>query len=148
MPPAYSINQVPVKITVKTTIMNGKDRETYELITFGEYYNKINSIYLRYEEANEEGTIKTTVKLTDQEGSIIRNGAIQMRLLFQKNKSLTGSFTTPYGVIDMITRTTRMNFELMEDLKKGEIDLLYDLTMQGSHAGTYHLLINFEEDTN
>lgn len=94
----------------------------------------------------EEGTIKTIVKVSGQEGSVLRNGAVNMKLLFQKNKSLTGSYETPYGVLEMNTSTSRINQEYDEVLKKGVIDILYDLKMQGSHAGTYHLAITFEED--
>ena len=49
--------QMPVKITVNTTIQNGKEKETYELITFGHYDKKTNSVFLRYEELLEEGTL-------------------------------------------------------------------------------------------
>ena len=69
-----------------------------------------------------------------------------MKLLFQKNKSLKGTYQTPYGIFDMHTTTSRLNHEFDDTLKKGEIDILYDLNMQGSHAGTYHMAITFEED--
>src|SRR4051794_28246418 len=72
--------QLPVKITVNTMIHNGSEKETYELITFGHYYKKTKSVFLRYEEFVEEGTINTVVKISDQEGSIIRSGAVKMRI--------------------------------------------------------------------
>lgn len=143
---SYPTEQLPVKITVNTTIRNGQEKETYEFTTFGHYYKKTNAIFLRYEEYMEEGAIKTVVKISGQEGSILRNGAVNMRLPFYKNKSLTGSYESPYGILEMKTSTTRINHEFNEDVRKGEIDLLYDLKMQGSHAGTYHLSIHFEED--
>ena len=146
--PAYSIKQMPVKITVNTTISNDDGKETYELITFGQYIRKIGSTYLRYEEVMEEGTIQTIVKMGSQgqEGSILRKGPIDMRLSFQKNKTLRGSYKTPLGNFHMKTSTSRITCEYNADLRKGEIDLLYDLSMQGSHAGTYHLMITFEEE--
>lgn len=142
---AQKSGQMPVKISVKTTIRNGQDHETYEFITFGEYIQKTSSVFLRYEEITEEnGNIQTTVKIAEGEGSILRNGAVKMRLTFQKNKYLTGSYETPYGTMEMETRTSRISHMFNENARKGEIDLLYDLKMQGSHAGTYHLLISFE----
>jgi uncharacterized beta-barrel protein YwiB (DUF1934 family) len=142
----YPAEQMPVKITVKTVIRNGQDKETYELTTFGQYYKKMNSIFLRYEEIMEEGTMKTVVKISGQEGSILRNGAVKMRLPFYKNKTLKGSYESPYGVLEMETFTTRISHEFDEKLRKGKIDLLYDFKMQGSSAGTYHLSISFEEE--
>ncbi|MBB6445535.1 uncharacterized beta-barrel protein YwiB (DUF1934 family) [Bacillus benzoevorans] len=138
--------QMPVKISVKTTIRNGQDQETYELITFGEYIRKTSSIFLRYDEAMEEGSVQTTVKIAEGEGSILRNGAVKMRLPFQKNKQLTGSYETPYGTMEMGTKTSRIHHQFNESRRQGEIDILYDLKMQGSYAGTYHLLITFEEE--
>ena len=60
--PIYSTEQMPVKITVNTTIRNGENKETYELTTFGEYYSKASSIYLRYEEYGRRNN-QTTVKI-------------------------------------------------------------------------------------
>jgi len=145
---SYPTEPMPVKITVSTTIRNGKEKETYELITFGQYIQKTNSTFLRYDEMMEEGTNKTTIKISQQEGSIIRKGAVNMKLLFQKNRSLQGNYQTPYGIFDIQTATSRINHEFDTTLKKGEIDILYDLKMQGSHAGTYHMAITFEEDKN
>jgi uncharacterized beta-barrel protein YwiB (DUF1934 family) len=138
--------QLPVKITVNTTIQNGTEKETYELITFGYYVKKTKSVFLRYEEFLEEGTINTIVKISGQEGSILRSGAVKMRIPFQQNKSLTGRYETPYGVMELDTVTSRVHHSFDEDLKKGEFDFLYRLNMQGSYAGTYHTTISFEED--
>ncbi len=138
--------QLPVKITVNTTIHNGEEKETYELITFGHFYKKTNSAYLRYEEFVEEGTIKTLVKISGDEGSLLRSGAVQMRIPFQKNKRVTGNYETPYGILELSTATSRIHHAFDDESKKGEFDFLYRLSMQGSDAGTYQLTIRFEED--
>ncbi|WP_071393250.1 DUF1934 domain-containing protein [Bacillus tuaregi] len=144
---SYPTEQMAVKITVNTTITNGSEKETYELITFGQYIQKTSSVFLRYDELMEEGSAKTVVKVTGQEeGSILRNGAVDMRLPFQANQTLVGSYKTPYGVLDMETSKTRISHEYDDVLKKGLINIMYDLKMQGNDAGTYHVSITFEED--
>ena len=143
---SYPTEQMAVKITVNTTITNDSEKETYELIAFGQYIQKTSSVFLRYDELMEEGTAKTVVKVSEREGSIVRNGAVDMRLPFQMNKTLVGSYKTPYGVLDMETTATRISHEFDYGLKKGLINIFYDLTMLGNHAGTYHLSITFEED--
>jgi uncharacterized beta-barrel protein YwiB (DUF1934 family) len=143
---SYPTEQKPVKITVKTTIRNGHEKETYELTTFGRYTKKTNAVYLQYEEMMEEGTVNTVVKVSEKEGSIMRSGAIKMRLAFKKNTSLAGIYETPYGVFEMNTLTTRLDHGYNELIGKGEIDLLYDLKVQRAKQGTYHLLITFEEE--
>lgn len=138
--------QLPVKITVNTTIHNGSEKETYELVTFGHYYKKTSSVFLRYEEVLEEGKIQTVVKISGQEGSLLRSGAVKMRIPFQKNKRLTGSYETPYGLFELSTVTSKIQHSFDEEFKKGEFSFLYRLTMQGSDAGTYQLTIRFEEE--
>nr|WP_321202566.1 DUF1934 domain-containing protein [Cytobacillus horneckiae] len=140
------VEQVPVKIKVKTDIRNGKDKETFELTAFGRYYKKDSARFLQYEEAMEDGLVKTIVKISEQDGLILRSGSVKMRLPFRMNKSLRGSYETPYGVFEMMTLTKRMVHSFEEDKSMGSIDLLYELKMQGSRAGTYHLAITFEEE--
>lgn len=142
----YPTEQMTVKITVNTTIQNGQEKETYELITFGQYIPKTNSTFLRYEEYIEENKVKTTVKVSGQEGSILRKGSINMRLPFLENQTLTGNYETPFGTLQMETTTQKINHTFDQDKQKGNIDLVYDLSIQGSYAGTYNLQISFEEE--
>src|SRR5690606_27043141 len=137
--------QVPVKIKVKTDIRNGNDKETYELIAFGRYYKKENTRLLQYDEAMEEGTVKTTIKLTEEEGLILRNGAVKMRLPFKRNKKQTGSYHTPYGILEMGTLTKSLDHQFDEKTNSGMIEFLYELKIQDAPVGTYHLIINFEK---
>ncbi|CRK82596.1 DUF1934 domain-containing protein [Neobacillus massiliamazoniensis] len=127
----------PVKINVKTTI---NEQETFELVVFGQYDQKEHSSYLRYEEVLEEGSVRTIVKTTDDEVLILRSGAVKMRLPFQLHKKMKGSFETPLGRFDTTTTAQRLQHG------KGMIDILYDFSLQGSHAGTYHMEISFQED--
>ncbi|MFE8701892.1 DUF1934 domain-containing protein [Cytobacillus sp. FJAT-54145] len=138
--------QKPVKIRVNSSIRNGDSKETFELTTFGRYYQKDDSFYLQYEEVMEEGTIKSIVKVSEKETLILRSGAIKMRMVFQMYKKLKGRYETPFGTMEVITHTNRLAHTFNEDSKKGNLDLLYDLNVQGAHAGTYHLEIHFEEE--
>lgn len=138
--------QSPVKIKVKTDIRNGGSKDTFELTAFGRYYKKENARFLQYDEVMEAGTVKTIVKLSNQEGLILRSGAVKMRLPFKMNKRFKGSYTTPYGVFELVTLTKRFEHQFDEQTGSGTIEILYDLKMQGAHSGTYHLAITFEEE--
>jgi len=137
--------QIPVKIKVKTDIRDGNRRETFELIAFGRYYKKENARYLQYDEVMEKDLppVKTIIKISDAEGLILRNGAVKMRLPFKMNKKLRGSYTTPYGEFELSTLAKRLHHQFHEQTGVGEIDILYDLNMQGANTGTYHLMVNF-----
>ncbi len=138
--------QTPVKIHVTTNIYNGNNKESIEWVGIGQYLEKDGSSYVKYEEVIEEGTIKTIVKITENEGLILRSGAVKMRLSFLLNKKRNGSYETPYGTFLMVTDTKRLSFEKAEDSPSGLIDILYDLNMNGNKNGTYHMTIQLKEE--
>jgi uncharacterized beta-barrel protein YwiB (DUF1934 family) len=127
--------QVPVKVLVKTVV----DEETYEMTTFGHYFIKGSSAYLKYEESMPEGTIQTTVKVKDAEVLILRKGAVDMRLHFLLNKITSGTYKTPHGLLMTEADTKKI------ELEDGRIEIRYHLSIQGSRAGTYHMNINYEK---
>lgn len=143
---ANSGDGMPVKIKVKTVISNGNEKETFELTTFGRYYRKGSSAYLQYDEVVEEGTIRSTVKMAEDHTTILRKGPVSMKMVFQRSKDLEGRYRTPFGLIDISTYTKDLSHSFEEDKKKGVVQIIYDLKMQGSHAGTYDLQLLFEEE--
>ncbi|GHH97961.1 DUF1934 domain-containing protein [Neobacillus kokaensis] len=134
-------NEIPVKVTVKTTI---DEADPMELVVFGRYFQKGNASYLKYEEVMEElGTVRTIVKISEEEMLILRSGAIKMRLPFQLQKKLNGSYEMPFGVFETATLAQKMEFTDGHVQGGGQIDIVYDFEMQGSPAGTYQLKIQF-----
>lgn len=134
---ANTNTDIPVKIKVKTTI---DQQETFELLTFGRYSQKDGATFLRYEEVQEEGTVRTIVKAAGSTALILRGGAVKMRLPFELNRKLRGSYELPFGVFETVTLAKRIEHT------EGRIEILYDFAMQGEHAGTYHLEITYQED--
>lgn len=139
-------DQIPVKVTVKTAIYSGSEKETFELTTFGRYYRKASSSYLQYDEVMEEGDVHTTVKISGNEVLILRSGAIKMRLHFLLNKKTPGNYKTPFGLLETSALTKRLDTDFSEEKQEGHVDLLYDMAIQGSNAGTYHMTINYKEE--
>jgi uncharacterized beta-barrel protein YwiB (DUF1934 family) len=126
-----------VKIKVKTTI---DQQDSFELTVFGRYYKKNSAAFLQYEEVTEEGSVRTIVKVAADEALILRSGAVKMRLPFRLGKKVSGSYEMPFGRFETTTAAKRIEHS------DGAIDILYDFSMQGSQAGTYHLEITFQED--
>jgi uncharacterized beta-barrel protein YwiB (DUF1934 family) len=139
-------DQIPVKVTVNTAIYSGSEKETFELTTFGRYYKKANTSYLQYDEVTEEGDVHTTVKISGSEVLILRSGAIKMRLPFLLNKKTPGNYKTPYGLLETSQLTKRLNTIFNEESQEGQVDLLYEMAIQGSNAGTYHMTITYKEE--
>jgi uncharacterized beta-barrel protein YwiB (DUF1934 family) len=136
-----SIPEVPVKINVKTTINHD---ETFELMVFGTYFEKGNAAYLRYEEAVDEGNVRTIVKMAHNDALILRGGAIKMRLPFELNRKLNGSYEMPFGQFATVTKAKRIDYSYENG--KGHFGVLYDFSMEGAEASTYQLEIAFQEE--
>ena len=80
--------EVPMKINVKTTIHQQGGKEVYELAVFGRYLEKDGASFLKYEEVQDEGSVRTIVKVAGDKALILRGGAVKMRLPFRLHKKL------------------------------------------------------------
>ncbi|MEH7251147.1 DUF1934 domain-containing protein [Neobacillus niacini] len=136
-----SIPELPVKINVKTTI---DQDETFELLVFGTYFEKGNAAYLRYEEVMEEGSVRTIVKMGIDAALILRGGAVKMRLPFEVNRRLNGSYEMPFGQFATETMVKKMDYSYENG--KGSFSVLYDFSMEGAAKNTYELEIVFQEE--
>ena len=138
--------QIPVTIQIKTVIQQGNDTETYKLTAFGSYQQTATAVYLRYEEEMDVGNVKTTVKVSDTETLILRNGAVKMRMVLRPGIEVSGTYHSPHGIMETIITTHKIDHSFNQQTNQGIINLTYDLSMQGTLAGTYHLEIKFKEE--
>lgn len=138
-----STPELPVKITIKTTI---DQDETFELSVFGRYFQRGNADYLQYVEAMEEGSVRTIVKMSAKEALILRSGAVKMRLPFEVNRKLNGSYELPFGEFATVTKANKLDYSYENG--KGSFTVHYDFVLEGSAPSTYHLEIAFQEEKN
>ena len=87
---------------------------------------------MKYEELASEGRIGTIVKVNQDQGLILRNGAVKMRLPFQLGAETTGSYEMPLGRFEIAANTTMLGYNELFNKSEGSIRLVYDFTMQGS----------------
>lgn len=139
------MSQIPVKVSVRTTIFNGGEQEVYELVTFGRFFHKGESYYLRYEEMMDDGKINTSVKFSGDDAVILRSGAVNMRLAFKLNHQMRGHYESPYGAMETLTDTKGLEHQ-QNSAGEGKIQFLYDFTIHGDRAGTYNMEISYKED--
>ncbi|MGJ7920699.1 DUF1934 domain-containing protein [Neobacillus sp. LXY-4] len=146
MPAKMTTEPIPVKINVKTMIDHGDHTETYELTAFGRYQQTATASFLRYEEAMEVGPVNTMIKMAENEVLILRNGAVKMRMVFRKGLAVSGTYHSPHGLMEIITEAKSIDHSHNKETNEGMINLHYDLSMQATLAGTYHLEIKYEEE--
>ncbi|MCH4167983.1 MAG: DUF1934 domain-containing protein [Streptococcaceae bacterium] len=116
-----------------------KQKETVEILEgkfLGQYTERSGARYLQYE---DEGQIKTVIKLTDDCIEIIRFGAYSSKITLNFTSEGAAHFNFPEMAMDLLTR--------VEWIEVGEnrFELAYVLLQPESEAlvGSYQLLYNW-----
>lgn len=142
----FNSESTPVKIHLKTTITVGEESDAFELVSFGRYYEKGDAFFIKYDEVQEEGTIHTIVKVTDTQALILRSGAVKMRMVFNEEEEMNGSYESELGTLLLTTKTKKLSHTKNLSKTEGDFNLSYELIMQGSPVGDYEMSINFKEE--
>ncbi|WP_066176049.1 DUF1934 domain-containing protein [Bacillus marinisedimentorum] len=141
-------NAVPVTVRLVTEITEQQRKD--EKITMesdGYLHEKAGGIYLTYEETMEgTGSVKTIVKMKNEEVTILRSGAVSMRQQFRQGEETAGHYNSPYGPMEMMTKTHHIESNWHEQPAEGKLKLYYQLSMQGERIGIHRLTITFQEN--
>ena len=95
-----------VLVTINGIHTMDEEDNDVEMVVRGDYYQKNGKHYILYEEVLEgmEETVKNVIKISDSSMDIIKKGAANSHMLFEKNKKNLSCYSTPMG--DMISRRT------------------------------------------
>lgn len=98
-----------------------------QTITTAEYFNKNNSRYVIYEEADEESGQKTRGRIKFREDllEVDKSGYVNVHMLFEENKKSLTNYATPFGNILIGIDTKKIT--LTEENDKIQIDVDYAL---------------------
>lgn len=102
-----------------------------ETMTPGQYFLKNGKHYVVFEEVLEglEGSIKSTIKFTENQVELIRNGAASTRMLFQPGHENSVIYQTPMGPLSISLYTEEIDTEIEEERMKLRIE--YSLKTEG-----------------
>ena len=102
-----------------------------ETMTPGQYFFKNGKHYIVYDEVLDglEGTLKSTIKFTEEQVELIRNGAATARMVFQPGKEHMVNYQTPMGPLSISLYTD--NLEVMIEEEKIRLKIDYSLKTQG-----------------
>ncbi|MFJ7736122.1 DUF1934 domain-containing protein [Lysinibacillus sp. NPDC097287] len=135
-------SQVNIKLISTICPIDGES-ETLEMWLNGHLLEKAGSMYLKYEEVQEDKTIRTTMKLGEEQALIMRAGAVKMRLPLNIVEQQIGHYESEIGSIPLVIQTKKMTFTRHE--VSGDFYVQYDLLMSGQSVGNYTLDIKFTE---
>ncbi|MEO4054026.1 DUF1934 domain-containing protein [Solibacillus sp. CAU 1738] len=142
------MNDIGTKVKIKLVskiIPTDGELETYEMWLQGSFINKSGSYYLRYEEVQEDNTIRTTVKLTNDQAFIMRSGSVSMRLPLNVKQKENGHYDSMYGSLPLVTKTHQLSYEPIHENSQGRFYTQYDLIIDGTTVGNYTLEIQYSE---
>ena len=102
-----------------------------ETMTPGQYFMKTGKHYVVYDEVIEglEGTLKSTIKFTENQVELIRNGAASTRMIFQPGQEHMVVYQTPMGPLSISLYTEDIQTELGEERMNLKID--YSIKTEG-----------------
>lgn len=135
-------SQVNIKL-ISTIHPSDGESESYEMWLKGQLLEKAGSLYLKYEEVQEDKTIRTTMKLGQEKALIMRAGAVNMRLPLNIIEQQMGHYESEFGSMPLVIDTKKMTFT--KQAVGGDFHVQYDLLMGGQSVGNYTLDITFTE---
>ncbi|MGE7672034.1 DUF1934 domain-containing protein [Lysinibacillus sp. NPDC094403] len=135
-------SQVNIKLISTIRPIDGES-ESYEMWLTGQLLEKAGSMYLKYEEVQEDKTIRTTMKLGNEQALIMRAGAVKMRLPLNIIEQQIGHYESEFGSMPLVIHTKNMTFT--KQAVSGDFHVQYDLLMGGQSVGNYTLDITFTE---
>lgn len=102
-----------------------------ETMTPGQYFFKNGKHYVVYDEVLEglDGTLKSTIKFTEDQVELIRNGAASARMVFVPGQEHMIIYQTPMGPLSISLYTDEIDAKIGKDRMSLKID--YSLKTEG-----------------
>ncbi|WP_257347513.1 DUF1934 domain-containing protein [Pseudalkalibacillus decolorationis] len=138
----------PITVTFHSISDQSGQNEETQFSALGNLYEKETAIYIRYdEEINESDKVNTTIKITNDDATIIRRGAVSMRQQFIPGTLTAGTYGSVYGPIQIAMDTKTMEFDWNERTKRGSLSLEYDVLFEGEKTGRHQLSIKLKGES-
>lgn len=134
-----------VLISVKTIqLVNGQPEEM-ELITQGKFYKNGDSYFAVYDESEISGMkgTQTTLKIGENNISIIRKGTTTSNLFFKEGTNHVSLYDTPYGTLEVSVNPKKVMVQVDDD--GGNVELQYKMQTPGVEAVENELKLNIKE---
>lgn len=134
----------PVLISLNASATaDGGETDAISLLTSGELSKEEDGYLLCYEEALDESSAPTKVKLLMQTDVITmhRSGDYEANMVFRKGQRYEGQYNTPYGSMDLALFCTRATYTV--DEHGGELKLQYQLDINGQYIAMHEMELCF-----
>ena len=127
-----------------TQILEEQEPDTIELTTCGTFQPTESGYALSYTEGQGEDSTEVTLHIAGNRVTLERTGSRSSILILEKQRRHRSQYSTPYGVLDMGTYATALDWELTE--LGGTLDFAYTLGFNGSVNSSHTVHITVQEE--
>lgn len=132
------------KIIIKTKQYDTDgNMDTIELKVYGQVIEKNGSIYIKYNQREEDMEVKNTIKISEDCIKVIKTGSVNSTMTFTKGNKHTNKYATPQGIFLIDTKVN--DFKVSNGEKKLEVHLDYMIEIQEMFAGRNKMIIKVEK---
>lgn len=130
-----------VLVTISGLQFDTEGQSPVELVTVGDYYMKNGKHYIVFEEEDSDGAgeTRTVIKIAGDQVNVIRSGANNVNMVFEKDKKNMTYYETPYGELLMGLNT--LDIVLKESDNEVEVTIIYTLEMNYSHISDCRIVL-------
>lgn len=132
------------KIIIKTKQYDADgNMDTIELKAYGKIIEKNGSIYIKYNQKEEDMEVKNTIKISEDCIKVIKTGSVNSTMTFTKGNKHTNKYATPQGMFLIDTKVN--DFKISNGEKKLEVHLDYMIEIQEMFTGRNKMIIKVEK---
>lgn len=138
-----------VIITIKSTVKNGDNTDTTELITDGKYELLNDGCELQYEETEATGYEGSSTGIRITSGvklEMLRTGSVNSELYIETGRKNYCQYGTPFGSFTVAVFANSIHTELDEN--GGKVIAMYTMDVDAAPIGTYTLEIFIKPKSN
>ncbi len=112
--------------------MEEEDMVPVEVITAGNYYQRNGRHYVLYDEVMEgiSGVTKNTIKIQDEVVEVVKHGATNVHMRFEKDKKNVTCYNTPFGNMMIGMQASGMDVQVQEQQIKVNIDYILEINYE------------------
>lgn len=126
----------------------GEESQTVQVVTEGIMKHEGDSVYLSYEESEVtgmEGTT-TTFHVKDDRVELIRTGAVQSKMVFEKGKKDVSLYDVGFGALTIGVKARRLKNELGP--AGGRLEISYGIEIEEQTKGLNSFVIDVRKQEN
>ncbi len=138
------MRDITLKIIGKQFFDN-QEMEQMEFVTDGKLYFRSGAAYVIYDESGVSGMPmgKTMLRVKDDTVKMRRvGGEARTELYFEKGKRFSSNYETPFGEMGIEVLTSMVENGLDSETGSGQININYDVSMEGYAEGKNQLTID------